>query len=130
MAYEHSEGWGAASTKIVISGGFGASKTTSTKCAELGRAKRGTRNDADAPETTYGYANSVDGVNKPCRSERCPTRQPQTGRRIRRPRRSEFRRATCSFISCAMTAAKDLSTDGGSDDGRVEFEDVGARAGA
>ena len=28
MAYEHSEGWGAASTKIVISGGFGAGKTT------------------------------------------------------------------------------------------------------
>ena len=27
MAYEHSEGWGAASTKIVISGGFGAGKT-------------------------------------------------------------------------------------------------------
>jgi hypothetical protein len=23
VAYEHSEGWGAASTKIVISGGFG-----------------------------------------------------------------------------------------------------------
>ena len=28
MAYEHSEGWAAASTKIVISGGFGAGKTT------------------------------------------------------------------------------------------------------
>ncbi len=28
MAYEHSEGWGAASTKIVISGGFGTGKTT------------------------------------------------------------------------------------------------------
>jgi signal recognition particle receptor subunit beta len=28
VAYEHSEGWGAASTKIVISGGFGAGKTT------------------------------------------------------------------------------------------------------
>lgn len=28
MAYEHSEGWGPASTKIVISGGFGAGKTT------------------------------------------------------------------------------------------------------
>ena len=28
MAYEHSEGWGAGSTKIVISGGFGAGKTT------------------------------------------------------------------------------------------------------
>ena len=28
MAYEHSEGRGAASTKIVISGGFGAGKTT------------------------------------------------------------------------------------------------------
>ena len=28
MAYEHSEGWGAASTKIVISGGFGAGQTT------------------------------------------------------------------------------------------------------
>ena len=28
MAYEHSEGSGAASTKIVISGGFGAGKTT------------------------------------------------------------------------------------------------------
>ena len=28
MAYEHSEGWGAASTKIVISGGFGAGKTS------------------------------------------------------------------------------------------------------
>ena len=28
MAYEHSEGWGAASTKIVISGGFGAGETT------------------------------------------------------------------------------------------------------
>jgi signal recognition particle receptor subunit beta len=26
VAYEHSEGWGAASTKIVISGGFGAGK--------------------------------------------------------------------------------------------------------
>jgi uncharacterized protein len=28
VAYEHSEGWGAPSTKIVISGGFGAGKTT------------------------------------------------------------------------------------------------------
>lgn len=28
MAYEHSEGWGAASAKIVISGGFGAGETT------------------------------------------------------------------------------------------------------
>jgi uncharacterized protein len=28
VAYEHSEGWGAASTKIVISGGFGAGRTT------------------------------------------------------------------------------------------------------
>jgi signal recognition particle receptor subunit beta len=28
VAYEHSEGWGAAPTKIVISGGFGAGKTT------------------------------------------------------------------------------------------------------
>jgi uncharacterized protein len=28
VAYEHSEGWAAASTKIVISGGFGAGKTT------------------------------------------------------------------------------------------------------
>jgi signal recognition particle receptor subunit beta len=28
VAYEHSEGWGAASTKIVISGGFGTGKTT------------------------------------------------------------------------------------------------------
>ncbi|MCW2562683.1 MAG: ATP-binding protein [Mycobacterium sp.] len=28
MAYEHSEGWGATSTKIVISGGFGSGKTT------------------------------------------------------------------------------------------------------
>jgi uncharacterized protein len=28
VAYEHSEGWGAASTKIVISGWFGAGKTT------------------------------------------------------------------------------------------------------
>ena len=28
MAYEHSEGRGAAATKIVISGGFGAGKTT------------------------------------------------------------------------------------------------------
>ena len=28
MAYEHSDGLGAASTKIVISGGFGAGKTT------------------------------------------------------------------------------------------------------
>lgn len=28
MAYEHSEGWRAASSKIVISGGFGAGKTT------------------------------------------------------------------------------------------------------
>ncbi len=28
MAYEHSEGLGAASTKIVISGGFGTGKTT------------------------------------------------------------------------------------------------------
>jgi uncharacterized protein len=27
VAYEHSEGWGAASTKIVISGGFGTGKT-------------------------------------------------------------------------------------------------------
>jgi uncharacterized protein len=28
VAYEHSEGWGATSTKIVISGGFGSGKTT------------------------------------------------------------------------------------------------------
>jgi uncharacterized protein len=28
VVYEHSEGCGAASTKIVISGGFGADKTT------------------------------------------------------------------------------------------------------
>jgi uncharacterized protein len=28
VAYEHSDGWAAASTKIVISGGFGAGKTT------------------------------------------------------------------------------------------------------
>jgi uncharacterized protein len=28
VAYEPSEGWGAASMKIVISGGFGAGKTT------------------------------------------------------------------------------------------------------
>ena len=28
MAYEHSEGWGGATTKIVIAGGFGAGKTT------------------------------------------------------------------------------------------------------
>lgn len=28
MAYEHSEGWGVASMKIVISGGFSAGKTT------------------------------------------------------------------------------------------------------
>lgn len=28
MAFEHSEGWGAATTKIVISGGFGTGKTT------------------------------------------------------------------------------------------------------
>jgi hypothetical protein len=27
VAYEHSEGWGAASTEIVISGGFGTGKT-------------------------------------------------------------------------------------------------------
>jgi hypothetical protein len=50
VAYEHSEGWGAASMRMVIFGGLGRRKDES--------------HYAKAHEITRGYAKGVDGVNK------------------------------------------------------------------
>ncbi len=65
MAYEHSEGWGADSTKIVISGGFGSGKTTFV----------GAVSEIMPLRTEALVTNAPDGMDRP---EATPKKNPTT----------------------------------------------------